>query len=76
MRPLYTGDLVEDGCLHHSWAGLRCRVSLCPGFPFGLSPPRLPRTGAELVTLLAVGLLGLGSGVMLLLSARKRRREA
>jgi hypothetical protein len=36
MRPLYTGDLVEDGCLHRSWAGLRCRVSLYPGFPFGL----------------------------------------
>ena len=36
MRPLHTGDLVEDGCLHRSWAGLRRRVSLCPGFPFGL----------------------------------------
>jgi hypothetical protein len=36
MRPLHTGDLVEDGCLHRRWAGLRCRVRLCPSFAFGL----------------------------------------
>jgi hypothetical protein len=37
MCPLHTGDLIEDGCLHRSWAGpLRCRVRLCPGFRLGL----------------------------------------